>query len=145
MLLVVLQVYLHQIINLNTKVLKVLQVSLERLVRDYYVWKKSNFITSLPPHAYIHKMIYLDKRKIKYRTILYLYLKEVRLIKNTGLEHSNTCKQRELLNPLFCSVEKTLHSSTIVAIYLSCVKPSQFSRNNSCLCNVQKQSSIGVL
>ena len=36
-LLLVLQVYLHQIINLNTKVLKVLQVSLERLVRDYYV------------------------------------------------------------------------------------------------------------
>ena len=36
-LLVVLQVYLHQIINLNTKVLKVLQVSLELLVRDYYV------------------------------------------------------------------------------------------------------------
>ena len=28
-LLLVLQVYLHQIINLNTKVLKVLQVSLE--------------------------------------------------------------------------------------------------------------------
>ena len=36
-LLVVLHVYLHQIINLNTKVLKVLQVSLELLVRDYYV------------------------------------------------------------------------------------------------------------
>ena len=36
-LLVVLHIYLHQIINLNTKVLKVLQVSLELLVRDYYV------------------------------------------------------------------------------------------------------------
>ena len=31
-LLVVLQVYLHQIINLNTKVLKVLQVSLELFI-----------------------------------------------------------------------------------------------------------------
>ena len=31
-LLLVLQVYLHQIINLNTKVLKVLQVSLELFI-----------------------------------------------------------------------------------------------------------------
>ena len=31
-LLLVLQVYLHQIINLNTKVLKILQVSLEFFV-----------------------------------------------------------------------------------------------------------------
>ena len=105
----------------------------------------SNFFTSLHSHACIHKVIHFEKSKLKHTTIFYLYHKEVRLIKNTWHEHSNTCKQRELLNLLLCSVEKFLHSSTIVAINLSCVKPSQFRRNSSCSCNVQKQLSIDVL
>ena len=81
------------------------------LIRDYYVRKKSKFLTSLPvnmhpyilvhtlrpslpPHICIHKMIHYEKRKIKYTTIFYLlHLKKVRLIKKTGLEHSNTCEQ----------------------------------------------------
>ena len=114
---------------------------------DYYVRKKSKFLTSFPvntqpcilvhtlsAHACIHKMIHFQKRKIKYTTIFYLYLKEVRLIKNNGLGHSNTCYnvshsyqkldleaswfvyQRELLNLILCSFEKFLYSSTIVAI-----------------------------
>ena len=105
----------------------------------------SNFFTPLHSHACIHKVIHFEKRKIKYITIFYLYHKEVRLIKNTWHEHSNTGKQRKLLNLLLCSVEKILHYSTIVAINLSCVKPSQFRRNSSCLCNEQKQLSIYVL
>ena len=40
---------LHQIITLNTNVLKVFQVTLQLLVRDYYICKKSKFLTSLPP------------------------------------------------------------------------------------------------
>ena len=40
-LLVVLQVYLHQIINLNTKVLKVLQVSLELFIGWVITYAKS--------------------------------------------------------------------------------------------------------
>ena len=86
LLLLDLQVYLHQIINLNTNVLKVFQVFYNSfLVRDYYVCKKSKFLTSQS------LMTHFEKRKVKYPTIFYLYLKEVRLIKNTGLEHSNTC------------------------------------------------------
>ena len=42
----------------------------------YYVCKKSKFLTSHPPHACIHKMIHFEKRKIKYTTIFYLYLKK---------------------------------------------------------------------
>ena len=54
-LLLVLQVYLHQIINLNTNVLKVFQVFYNSfLVRDYYVCKKSKFLTSLPPFPCMH-------------------------------------------------------------------------------------------
>ena len=76
-LLLVLEVYSHQIINLSTKVLKVLQVSLELFIGwGYYVWKKSKFLTSLPPHACIHKMIHFQQRKIKYTTIFYLYVKK---------------------------------------------------------------------
>ena len=82
-------------------------------------------------------MIHFEK-KIKYTALLSLS-KEVRLIKNTALEQSNTYQklyleaswfayQRELLNLLLCSVEKILHSSAIVTINLSCVKPSQFRR-----------------
>ena len=40
---------LHQIITLNTNVLKVFQVTLQLLVRDYYICKKSKLLTSLPP------------------------------------------------------------------------------------------------
>ena len=36
-------------------------------------------------------MIDGEKRKIKYITIFYLYLKEMRQIKKTGLEPYNTC------------------------------------------------------
>ena len=65
-LLLVLQVYLHQIINLNTNVLKVFQVFYNSfLVRDYYVCKKSKFLTSqsLPMHAYT-KWLILKKEKL---------------------------------------------------------------------------------
>ena len=47
-LLLVLQVYLHPIINLNMKVLKVLQVSISLFFGDYYVPKDLKFLTSLP-------------------------------------------------------------------------------------------------
>ena len=45
-------------------------------------------LPSLPPHACIHKMIHYEKKN-KYTTIF--YLKEVGLVKKTGLEHSCTC------------------------------------------------------
>ena len=78
------------------------------MVRGCHVRKKLKFLTSfpvitqpyilvdtvppsLPPQKCIHKMIHYEKRKIKYTIVFYLYLKEVRLIKMTGLEHSNTC------------------------------------------------------
>ena len=66
-LLLVLQLYLHQIINLNTNVLKVLKVSLQLL------YKKPKFLTHLSPSPCIHtKMIHFEKRKIKYTTIFTL-------------------------------------------------------------------------
>ena len=68
-LLLVLEIYLHQIMYLNTKVLKVLQVSLELFIGwGYYVCKKSKFLTSFPLHVCIRKMIHFEKREIKYTT-----------------------------------------------------------------------------
>ena len=170
----VLQVYLHQIINLNTNVLKVFQVSLQLFLGQGLLRMQKVEIFDVPPHACIHKMIHFEKRKFKYTSIFYLYLREARQIKNTRLDSNTSCiltilefqhlltvyhnsyqklnldaswfvYQRELLNLLLCSVEKILHSSTIVAINLSCVKPPQFRRNSSCLCNIQQQSSKVIL
>ena len=36
-------------------------------------------------------MILFEKQKIKYAIIFYLYLKEVKLIKNTGLDSNTSC------------------------------------------------------
>ena len=90
-------------INLITKVLKVLQVSVELFFGVLRTQKVDIFDLPLceytvvhfgtyPPsvHACIHKMIHNEKRK-KNTKIFYLYLKEVRLIKKTGLEHFNSC------------------------------------------------------
>ena len=96
----VLQVYLHQIINLNTNVLKVFQVSLQLFLGQglLHMQKVENFDIprSLPMHAQVHKMIHFEKRKIKYTTIFYFYLKEVRLIKNTKLDSDTSCIQTSL-------------------------------------------------
>ena len=58
----------------------------------YFINFSSLFVlTSLPTHKWIHKMIRCEKRKIKYTSIFYLYLKEVRLIKKAGLEPYSPC------------------------------------------------------
>ena len=53
-LLVVLQVYLHQIINLNTKVLKVLQVSLELFIGYGLLRMQKVYIFDVPPSRPMH-------------------------------------------------------------------------------------------
>ena len=53
-----------------------------------YVRKKIKVFDTSSLHTCIHKIIYCKKilkRKIKYSSIFYLYLKEVRLIKKTVL------------------------------------------------------------
>ena len=57
---------LHQIVTLNTNILKVFQVTLQLLVRDYYICKKSKFLTSLPPippHAHAYKKWLILKKE----------------------------------------------------------------------------------
>ena len=77
------------------KNLEVLQVSLKLFYGQGLLRTQKVEIFDLPTCEYVavHFDIYppSEKRKIKYTTTFYLYLNEVRLIKKTGLEHSNPC------------------------------------------------------